>query len=103
MDDEKYLADDEFQSENPESVLEALENPPVQPEKPKRNLRLILGIIAVVVCSCLTIGGVIIASGLNKVSSEKAPVEAVLDQFMQEMLAEDVDAAYALYSPRAQR
>ena len=103
MDDEKYLADDEFQSENPESVLEALENPPVQPEKPKRNLRLILGIIAVVVCSCLTIGGVIIASGLNKVSSEEAPVEAVLDQFMQEMLAEDVDAAYALYSPRAQR
>jgi hypothetical protein len=100
MDDEKYLANDAFQTEND---LDVLDNPPVQPEKPKRNLKLIFGIIAVVLCSCLTIGGVTIATGLNRVSSEKAPIEAVLDDFMQEMLAEDVDAAYALYSPRAQR
>ncbi len=100
MDEEKPLANDEYPEEN---APEIFDNSLIPPERPKRNLRLILGISAVVICSCLAIGGAIIATGLNKVSSEKAPVEAVLDRFMQEMLAEDVDAAYALYSPRAQR
>lgn len=100
MDDEKPQANDEFSLEsNPEE----LDVPLVQPEAPKRNLKHLVGIAAVVVFSCLVIGGVLIASGLNKISSEKPLVEFVLDRFMQEMLAGNVDAAYALYSPRAQR
>jgi hypothetical protein len=100
MNDEKHLANDEYHQEMDSEILN---NSPMQPERPKRNLRLILGIVAVAACACITIGGVIVAVGLNKVSKEKAPIETVLDNFMREMLAEDIDAAYALYSPRAQR
>lgn len=62
-----------------------------------------MGIAALIGFSCLIIGGVVVAIGLGKVESEKAPVEAVLDDFMRDMLDEDVDAALALFSPRAQR
>jgi hypothetical protein len=34
---------------------------------------------------------------------ERAPVEAVLDSFMKYMEANDVESAYALFSPRVQR
>jgi len=100
MDDETIQTNDEFQSKND---AEYLERPSFQPEKPKRSVKFYVGIVAATVCACLTIGGAIIALGLNKVSEEMAPVEAVLDDFMREMLAEDVDAALELFSPRAQR
>ena len=101
MDNQEQLANEEPQPSD--SSYEVFTNPPAQPEKPKRNLKLIFGIAVVAVCACLTIGGAIVALGLNKVSEEKAPVEAVLDDFMRDMLAEDVDAALELFSPRAQR
>lgn len=101
MENQEYLANDEPQSS--ENSQEVFATPPSQAEKPKRNLKLIFGIAAIVVCSCLTIGGAIVATGLNKVSDEKAPIEAVLDDFMRDMVAEDVEAALELFSPRAQR
>lgn len=100
MDDETIQRDDEFQSKDSAEFPEQLS---FQPEKPKRSVKFYVGIVAATVCACLTIGGAIVALGLNEVSEEKAPVEAVLDDFMREMLAEDVDAALELFSPRAQR
>lgn len=49
-------------------------------------------------CALLMIG-----TSFGKAMMSRAPVEAVLDQFMREMLARDADAAYELFSPRVQR
>lgn len=100
MDDETFQSDDEFQTKG---NVESPEQPFAQPEKPKRSVKFYVGIVAATVCACLTIGGAMIALGLNKATSEKAPVETVLDEFMVAMVEEDNEAAYALFSQRVQR
>lgn len=93
-------ADEAFQ---PDEDVQSIEPPLVQAEKPKRSLKFYVVIAAVFVCACLTIGGAVVAIGLNRVSSERAPVESVLVDFMEAMATKDSEAAYAVYSPRAQR
>ena len=77
---------------------------------PKRKPKtpLIIAVI-VVVLSCLCVGICTIAGGWGVVSSlvkaslERDNVEAVIDEFMRAMMARDVEAAYGLFSTRAQR
>ncbi|GJM39958.1 MAG: hypothetical protein DHS20C20_02400 [Ardenticatenaceae bacterium] len=100
MDDETIQSGDEFQSQ---SNAEAFEQPFQQPEKPKRSVKFYVGIVAATICACLTIGGALVAIGLNRVSSETAPVEAVLDEFMAAMDEKNSEGAYAVFSQRVRR
>jgi hypothetical protein len=52
-------------------------------------------------CSFLCIA--LIATGVGKILVEQAPVELILDTFMKDMEAKDVESAYTLFSPRSQR
>ena len=76
---------------------------PNQPQKSKRNIWIIVGLVAVVVCLCLIACIALFGTSMYKVSIEKAPVEAVLNTFMEDMVAKDVESAYALFAPRVQR
>jgi hypothetical protein len=61
-----------------------------------------LAVMAVMcICSTFTIASIIsvFLSGMK----ERAPVELVLDTFMSDMEAKDVEGAFDLFSPRAQR
>jgi hypothetical protein len=49
----------------------------------------------------VAIAGIVVAA--KKVAVERAPIEAVLDAYMKSMAAKDIEGAYALFSPRAQR
>lgn len=75
----------------------------VQPQKSNKNVRVIAGFVLAALClgslACIAIFGTI----LFKVATEMAPVESVLDAFMQDMETKDVESAYALFSPRVQR
>jgi hypothetical protein len=74
-----------------------------QSQKSKKKTRLIVGIVLVVLCLCSIVCVAVIGTGMYKVFLEKAPVESVLDTYMQLMANKDADSAYALFSPRAQR
>jgi hypothetical protein len=85
-------------------------NPPVSPvvispppKKSRKNLWIILGIAVSLLCFGSIICVSVIAFGAGKVAAEKAPVEAILDSYMNYMAAKDPERAYALFSPRAQR
>jgi hypothetical protein len=55
--------------------------------------------VALVVVLCVAL----VVAGFGKVIVELAPVEAALDTLMKDMEAKDVESAFALFSPRAQR
>ncbi len=74
-----------------------------QPRKSKRRIWIIIGVILVVLCLCTVVCVAVIGTGAYKVYTEKAPVELVLDSYMRYMENKDVESAYALFSPRAQR
>jgi hypothetical protein len=74
-----------------------------QPKKSNKNLWIIVGIVLGLLCLCSIICVVAIVLGVGKVGVERAPVEAVLDAYMKSMAAKDIEGAYALFSPRAQR
>lgn len=75
----------------------------------KRSNKLPIIIVLVVVISCLCIGICTVAggrgtiTGLMKVNQERDNVAAVIEEFMQAMMVRDTEAAYALFSTRAQR
>jgi hypothetical protein len=100
MTDELQKPMPESQPENPPAVTGA-----VAPQLRKTNKKLwaILGIAFGVICLCSILCITLIATGTGKVMVEKAPIESVLDAFMKDMEAKDIESAYALFSPRAQR
>ena len=77
--------------------------PLVAPQKSNKKLWIIVGVVLVVLCLCSIACGAIFGTSLYKVYTEKAPVESVLDNYMRSMADKDVESAYALFSPRAQR
>lgn len=87
----------------PASMSEA-----VVPASGKPNNRMwIIALSAVgalgVLCLCLVAAVAIGAGGIFMATTEKAPAESVLDAYMQAMAGREVETAYALLSPRAQR
>ncbi|HNE06467.1 MAG TPA: hypothetical protein PLT08_18205, partial [Anaerolineales bacterium] len=95
------------QGESP--VPEFVSSPPPPPRenyyskplefKEKKNLWAIAGIVIAVICICLALVG----TGVGKIMVERAPIESILDTFMKDMVAKDIESAYALFSPRVQR
>ena len=71
---------------------------PLEFKENKNRWTIVVVVIAVIcICSviCLTLAGASMV--------ERVPVESVLDAFMKDMVAKDIESAYALFSPRAQR
>ena len=58
----------------------------------------ILGLICLSALFCIGLG----VFGIGSVVKENAPIKEVVDTFMQDMVANDIDGAYSLFSPRAQ-
>ncbi|MBN2003569.1 MAG: hypothetical protein JXA21_09460 [Anaerolineae bacterium] len=73
------------------------------PAKSKKVLWVILALVVGVSCLASVICFATFGYGLVKTAREKAPVESVLDSYMQAMADKDIESAYALFSPRAQR
>jgi flagellar basal body-associated protein FliL len=74
----------------------------LEPQKSNRKTRkivVIISIIGVIIIACIAIYGFL----MYKAYIEKAPVEVVLNSYMQHMENKDTESAYALFSPRAQR
>ena len=104
---------DELQEPSKEPVVESVvkaENLVDEPnaisptsKRSNKNLWIIAGITIALICICSIICLALIGTGVGKVMVERAPVEAVLDSFMNYMEAKDVESAYALFSPRVQR
>ena len=84
----------------PPQTFDPLASPP---QKPKKKTWLIVGIVLGVLLLCSIVCVAVFGTGMYKVYTEKAPVEAVLDTYMQHMANKDAESAYALFSPRAQR
>ena len=87
-----------------------IENPVTEPvvapltlKKSNKNLWILASIVMGVLCCCSILCLVIVGTGMGKVMVERSPVEAVLDTFMKNMEAKDVESVYDLFSPRAQR
>jgi hypothetical protein len=68
-----------------------------------KNLWVVLGIATGLACICSFLCIALIATGVGKILVEQAPVELILDTFMKDMEAKDVESAYTLFSPRSQR
>jgi len=84
----------------PPQTFDPLASPP---QKPKKKTWLIVGIVLGVLLLCSIVCVAVFGTGMYKVYTEKGPVEAVLDTYMQHMANKDAESAYALFSPRAQR
>ncbi len=76
---------------------------PPQPAKSRKLIWIIAVLAAGIVCLGSVICFATVGYGFVQVAQEKAPVESVLDSFMQLMVDKDSESAYALFSPRAQR
>jgi hypothetical protein len=75
----------------------------IHPRNPNRNLWIILGVVAAVLCIGLVLCLGIFGTSIVRVSLEREPVASVLDDYMNHMADRDAEGAYALFSPRAQR
>jgi len=73
------------------------------PRKSNKKLWIIIGTAVSLLCIGAILCVLVIVFISKKVMTEKAPVETVLDAYMEFMAAKDIDGAYALFSPRAQR
>ena len=100
MTDESQDLVQEPNAENP--VIES-NVVPLALKKSNKNLWIIVGIVVAVICICSIICLALFGTSFVKVMVERAPVEAVLDTFMKNMEAKDVESAYALFSSRVQR
>ena len=95
------------QGESP--VPEFVSSPPPPPRenyyskplefKEKKNLWAIAGIVIAVICICSVICLALVGTGVGKIMVERAPIESILDTFMKDMVAKDIESAYALFSP----
>jgi hypothetical protein len=86
------------------------ENLPIAPEviapqskKTSKNLWIIAIVTFGVLCLCSVICISVVVFGALKVNAEKAPIGVILDTFMKDMVANDAESAYALFSPRMKR
>ena len=63
---------------------------------------IIIAAVCVMICLCamLCIGTGVF--GIRGVVQEQAPIKQVVDTFMQDMVANDIDSAYGLFSPHSQ-
>ena len=97
-----------------QQVLPPQENPPTpapapsvhptsQPQKSKKNIWVIAGIVISALCLCSVACVAVFGTGLFQVYKERAPIESVLDAYMIAMENKDAKSAYTLFSPRAQR
>ncbi len=68
-----------------------------------RKLWIVGGITAAVVGLCSIACLALVVAGVGQALMERPPIEKILDSFMREMEAKDVETAYGLFSPRAQR
>ncbi len=79
---------------------------PAVPSQPKKSRSILLGIIfassVVGVCLCLITCLAPFVISAVKTASEKAPVESVLNAYMEYMAVKDVNSAFALFSPHMQ-
>jgi hypothetical protein len=83
---------------NSQASLPTLPQPPA-----RRNLLIIISVVAIAICACGGIAAFTIGRGILGITAEQTAMTPVLDQFMRAMVARDVTAAYALFSARAQR
>jgi hypothetical protein len=91
--------------EHQETVSEIQPNTPNTPETKKSNKKtwIIVSIVLAVIGLCIIICIAVFGVSMYKVYTETGPVTVVLDEFMTHMENQDVESAYALFSPRAQR
>jgi hypothetical protein len=73
------------------------------PVKSRRTLFIVLAVVAGVVLLCGILGAVTIGRAIFSISTEQATITPVIDRFMQAMSRRDTDAAYRIFSSRAQR
>lgn len=71
--------------------------------KSRRNVLVIVGVLAATLCLCIGACVIIAGSGMVRAALERDDVEQVIYEFMSAMARRDTDAAYALFSTRAQR
>jgi hypothetical protein len=74
-----------------------------QTQKSNRNIWIIAGIAAGIICLCSIACVALFGATIFKVFTEREPVGSVLDAYMRYMADKDAESAYALFSPRAQR
>jgi hypothetical protein len=90
----------------PESRMSGPIVTPATTEESNKNLWIIAGLAIAIICvcsfCCIAMIG-LSGAGVGAVLTERAPVELVLDAFMKNMKAKDIESAYALFSPRVQR
>lgn len=96
------MTDSQFEPEQIAPPIEG-EIPDTRGKKSRKTLVIVLVALAIGLCLCAVICVIAGGTGIVRVALERDDVELVLDQFMQAMARKDVDAAYALYSARAQR
>jgi hypothetical protein len=76
-------------------------NPPRA--KSRRTLWIILGSVIGVLMLCILLAALLIGRSILSISTEQAAITPVIDRFMRAMTEHDAQAAYGLFSSRAQR
>jgi len=76
-------------------------NPPRT--KSRRTLWIILASVSGVLVLCIVLTALLIGRSILSISTEQAAITPVIDRFMQAMTQHDAQAAYRLFSTRAQR
>jgi hypothetical protein len=89
--------------ENPTPQVPPPPNSIPRTQKSNKNAWIIIGLGTAVICLCSVVCIAVFGLSLFKINAEREPVATVLDAYMQHMSNKDADAAYALFSPRAQR
>lgn len=72
-------------------------------KKARRTLWIVLGSVVGVILLCLVLAVVVIGRNLLNVATEQTAITPVIDRFMHLMNQRDAQAAYQLFSSRAQR
>lgn len=73
-------------------------------QKMERRVWIIAGCVGVVLIFMCAIAGLALVLGLQASNiPEQAPINSVLDEFMKDMVAEDIMSAFELFSPNGQR
>jgi hypothetical protein len=70
--------------------------------KEGKIILIIIAAVCVLICLCSMVCIGIGAFGIGNVVKENAPIKAVLNDFMQNMAANDIESAYALFAPDSQ-
>jgi hypothetical protein len=71
--------------------------------KSRRTLWIILGSLSGLFVLCIVLAALVIGRNILSISTEQASITPVIDRFMHAMTQHDAQAAYRLFSSRAQR